>query len=55
MGQFLGEWTGGSEGVKFGVGNVRRDGSRMLLRDYTITEPTIDEVFMNILGARKEC
>lgn len=52
-GQFLGDWTGEPEGVAFGVGNARRDSSRMLLRDYTMTEPTMDEVFMNVLGERR--
>lgn len=46
-GQLPGERTDGAEAV------ASRDSSQILFRDYTITEPTMDEVFMNVLDERK--
>ncbi|KAG4433383.1 hypothetical protein IFR05_011143 [Cadophora sp. M221] len=47
------EWSGGPEGDGVMGGVARRDSRRMLLRDYTVVEPSMDEVFMNVMGERR--
>lgn len=48
----LGKWSGGPEGDGVVGGVARRDSRRMLLRDYTVVSPSMDEVFMNVMGER---